>query len=101
MVAEDHPAVRGHEVAPVVDALRRRLPIRIEREELGGQEGAVEAVGDGVDRDGATTNRRRSHLAAPEREHADGDGSISATAIHPRAARIFIRPPLPRNSVRR
>ena len=28
VVAEDHPAVGGHEVAAVVDALRRRLPRR-------------------------------------------------------------------------
>src|SRR5581483_12370806 len=42
VVAEDDPAVRRHEVAPVVDALRGCDPFRVEREHARGEERAVE-----------------------------------------------------------
>ena len=48
MVAEDDPAIRRHEVAPVVEPLRRRRTLGVEREDLGGDQLAVEAVGDGI-----------------------------------------------------
>ncbi len=51
VVAEDDPAIGGNEVAAVVDALGGSGIRGVEREELGGDEGAVEAVGDRVDRD--------------------------------------------------
>ena len=48
VVAEDHPAVRGHEVAPVVEPLGRRRARGVEREDARGDEGGVEAVRDEV-----------------------------------------------------
>ena len=48
VVAEHHPAVRGHEVAPVVEPLRRRRAGGVEGQDPRREEGGVEAVGDEV-----------------------------------------------------
>ena len=51
MVAEQHVAVGRHVVEPVIVAIGRRLPRRVDAEHLVGDEQRVEAVGDEVDAD--------------------------------------------------
>jgi len=48
MVAEHHPPVGRHEIAPIVEAFRRRRPCFIQHQHLGRQPGAVKPVGESV-----------------------------------------------------
>ncbi len=48
MVAEQHPLVRGVEIAPVGARDRRRRPAVVEREDFGGEERAVETIGQDI-----------------------------------------------------
>jgi hypothetical protein len=52
VVSEDHPLVGRNEIAAVVETLRRSSAQRIERQHFGRNEAAVEAVSDGVGRNG-------------------------------------------------
>ena len=76
VVPEDHPAVGGHEVPPVVEARGRGRPLGIEGEDPCREEGRVEAVRDQVDRRGCDDEPDRvDRLPADEREHAERPGA--------------------------
>ena len=73
VVTEHDPAVRRHEVAAVVDALGRRLPAVVEREEPCREKDAIETVGNRVHGDRCDDEPDGVHgLAAYEREPRHG-----------------------------
>ena len=72
VVAEHDPAVGRHEVAAVVEALGRRGARGVEDQHLGRDEGAVEAVADGIDADRRDDEPEAvDGLAAVQRDAAD------------------------------
>ena len=76
VMAEHDPLVGGHEVATVGESFRGRLPLVVEREDFRGDEGAVEAIRDGVGADGGDEQPRRAdRLAAREREPGECAGA--------------------------
>ena len=87
VVPEDHPAVGRHEVAPVVDALRRRRPAGVEREQLGREERPVESVRDRVHGDRRDDEPDRVDRLAARRARASRSRTApaSATASQPTA----------------
>jgi len=75
-MTEQHPAVRGHEVAAVVVAFGRSGSGRIEPEYAVGEELRVKAVGDDVGADGGGQQPRGvDRLTASECEHAERRGA--------------------------
>ena len=73
VVAEHDPFVGGHEVAPVVEALRRRGAGLVQHQHPGGNPGGVKAVGQGVDAGGGGDQPDGvDRLAAVEGDAAQG-----------------------------
>ena len=111
VMAEHDRAVRRHEVAPVVEALGRRRPRRIEPAHAGGDPAAVEAVADEVGRDGRDHEPERvDALAAMQGDAAecgrarDGDSCPDAATKKPWSRHRCLLPrtadagPPPRNA---
>ena len=87
VVAEEHPSVRRHEVAAVVEPLGRRRARGVELEHRVGDEPRVEAVGDeiGADR-GDDEPRRADRLAARHARCTPNAAAPSDRDGHPHRA---------------
>ena len=73
VMAEDDPSVGRDEVASVGEAMCGRRAGVVEREDGGADEGAVEAIRDGVGTEGGDEEPRGAHrLAARQGDHAQG-----------------------------
>ena len=72
VVAEQHPAVRRHEVVAVVEPLGGRRALRVETKDFVGEEPRIEPVGDDVGADGGGQEPGGiDHLTADEGKHPE------------------------------
>ena len=72
MVAEQHPAVGGDEIPPVVEPLGGGGPAVVQAEDTGGEEPGIEAVADRVGAEGGREEPGGiDRLAAVERQHPE------------------------------
>lgn len=84
MVAEQHVAVSGNVIEPVIELVCRSLAHRIEREDFVGDKKRVEAVGDGIDADGRCDDPDGvDGPAAVEGDVGERQGPASDSAAQP------------------